>query len=131
MSLTTYSFCSSVPTVISLYGPATFSLQSMSQSPFTISMQSSSKHEVTSIFASRMPSLLPRFSICEIPILVINAISGSTIRASVSICPKLSIPISRTAASVSGANSNMLSGRPNQLLKFLMFLPVLYFMDAM
>ena len=74
-----------------------------SLSLLTISTCFWSKRSVTSSFAFSMFSLLFRNSMCDVPTLVITARSGLTISASSRISPKLLMPISNTATSVSSS----------------------------
>ena len=90
---------------------------------------STTKTKEIEVLAFKIPSRLPRFSMCARPMLVITQISGWLMDASSCISPKWSIPISRTATSCSSVRLKMVSGSPIPLLKFPSVLRTLYFRE--
>ena len=71
-----------------------------------------------SVLARRTPSRFSRYSRWQVPMLVITAVSGRAIFASLCMSPKWEIPISRTAISSSSVSRKTVRGRPRSLLKF-------------
>ena len=78
----------------------------------------------SSVLARRTPRRSPSASRCERPMSVYTAMSGLAIAPSLCISPKLLMPSSTTAASVSGPMRKSVSGTPSSLLKFFSVLSV-------
>ena len=104
-----------------------FTVESLSSSPFSTICPSGLKNLKISVFAFSTPSLSPRFSRWQVPMFVITQVSGLAILASLVISPKSLIPISSTAISSSSRRRNTVSGRPSSLLKFPCVFKVRYF----
>ena len=104
-------------------------VDNLSSSPLRITIPSGFIWLNISVLALRIPSLVPRFSRWQSPILVITHMSGCAILDNLSISPKSLIPISRTATSSSSVSLKTVSGSPISLLKLPSVFNTLYFSD--
>ena len=121
------SLSASMPKNTGLIPSYSFTMQSLSSSPFNTIWPSFCRYLKISVFAFSTPSLSPRFSRWQVPILVITQVFGLAIFARRVISPKSLIPISRTAISSSSRRRKTVRGRPNSLLKFPCVFRVRYF----